>query len=129
MRWMFALAVLISLAVLTSRPVGYSAPIKGAVTNVLEIPAAGMTTTERFRGGERACVQVAVQTAAGDREASTTVEITVHDENGKKIAEDTGRGGSSDVAAVFWYPPRDGDYKITIRNLESRKQRYFVFIR
>lgn len=125
MRWMFTIAVLILLAFLAWHPPGYSAPIKGAIAKSIEIPDAGWTTTERFRGGERASVQVVV----GKRAFLSTVSITVHDQNGKKIAEDTGRGRTSDMAAVFWYPPRDGDYKITVRNLESRTHAYFVFIR
>ena len=124
MRWMFAFALLIFLAFLAARPAGYGGPIQGSTAKGMEIPGAGFTTTERFRGGERARVQV-----VGKHDIATTVEITVYDPNGKKIAEDTGRGANSDMAAAFWYPPRDGDYKITIRNLESRPHTYFVFIR
>jgi len=45
----------------------------------------------------------------------------------KKIAEDKGRAGTPDFAAVFWYPPRDGDYKITIST--SRPEVFYVAIR
>ena len=31
--------------------------------------------------------------------------------------------------AVIWYPPRDGEYKITIRNTENRVAKYYVSVR
>ena len=125
MRWMLASAVFILLTLLVSRPDGYAAPLKESFAKGIEIPAGGFTTTERFRGGERAAVQVVV----ARREFQTTVKITVHEKDGKLIAEDTGRGSTTDMAAVFWYPPRDGEYKITVRNLEERPHAYFVCIR
>jgi hypothetical protein len=121
MRYTIALLVLFLPANMFG-PALQSAPIEGDFAAKMGLPAEGWTATKRFRGGERACVQVAPLEAT-----SVTVEITIHDAAGKKIAEDRGRAGTQDFAAVFWYPPRDGEYKITVT--PSNREILFVAIR
>ena len=62
---------------------------------------------ETYRGGQRACVIVAAQTGADVR-----LKIDVYD--AKK--ELTATTEQSEIAAVVWYPPRDGQYKIRVQN-------------
>jgi hypothetical protein len=118
MRWIVALLLMIGVL----GPALYSAPVDGVIAKQLEVPANGWTATMRFRGGERASVQIApLQGTKG------SIEITVHDAKGNKIAEDKGRPDSPDFAAVFWYPPRDGEYRITITS--TRADTFYVAIR
>jgi hypothetical protein len=116
-----SLIVLILAAVLVG-PSLEGAPIEAVFAKGVKVPAEGWITTMRFRGGERASVQV----APGAEGGSSPVEITVHDAKGNKIASDKGRPTSPDFAVVFWYPPRDGEYKITISSVNPDV--YYVVI-
>jgi hypothetical protein len=61
---------------------------------------------EAFRGNERACVLV-----EGDHKPSENLKIVVTDARGNIVARDDGPG---DFVCAIWYPPRTGDYVITI---------------
>ncbi len=125
MRLIFTLTAAALMAFSALTPVGRSAPIDGVVARKFEVPSEGLTMTKRFRGGERASVQV-----IGDHKSASVVHIAVHDDKKNLVAEDKGRElPIADIAAVLWYPPRDGDYRITISNLDSRPAKYFVAIR
>ena len=63
---------------------------------------------EKFRGGQRACVIV-----EGDHKPVVDLEIVVYDVKNRMVAHDKGDG---DIIAAIWYPPRDAEYKIEIRN-------------
>jgi hypothetical protein len=125
MRLTFALfaTALVAFAVLT--PASLSSPIEGAVARKLDVPAQGLIIPMQFRGGQRASVQV-----VGDHKSGGIVHVAVKDAKDNLIAEDKGRElPVGDLAAVIWYPPRDGEYRITIRNLDNRAAKYFVAIR
>jgi hypothetical protein len=122
MRWLVALLSLFSAALLIG-PRLSSAPIEGDTAIGIKVPDESWTATKRFRGGERACVQI----APAEGTTGAAVAITIHDANGKKVAEDKARPEAPSFAAVFWYPPRDGDYKITIS--ASRSDIVYVAIR
>ena len=100
-------------------------PLDGVYARETDVPAEGWKITKRFRGGERASVQV---THVAEKRP-TTVQITIHDDQGNIVAEDKGRGPAGDVVAVIWYPPRDADYRIVVRNTEAAAVPYFVAIR
>jgi hypothetical protein len=105
---------------------GHARPLDGVYARQTDVPADGLTMTKRFRSGERASVQ-AVHT---EKKQKTTVHIAVYDSKDNLVAEDTGRDPpSSDMVAVIWYPPRDAEYRIVIRNMERAAARYFVSIR
>jgi hypothetical protein len=125
MRVFFALAASALFALWALTPVSRSAPIGGAEEAKVEVPAGGLAITKRFRGGERASVHV-----NGDHKDVTTVLISVHDDKDKLVAEDKGRDlPIGDIGAVVWFPPRDGDYRITVRNVEGRAAKYVIAIR
>ena len=66
----------------------------------------------------------------GDHKGSSIVHVTVHDAKKNLVAEDKGREMPvGDMAAVIWYPPREGEYTIVIRASDTRKADYFVVIR
>ncbi len=72
----------------------------------------------KFRGGRRACVIV-----VGDHKPIVPLVLEIHDEKGNLVARDEPAKGvddpkavGNDVCAAIWYPPRDGYYRITIRN-------------
>jgi hypothetical protein len=125
MRCAFLLLAFALIAFSAVTPVTRSSPVDGIFARKVDVPAEGLTVVKRFRGGERASVQV-----IGDHKSTTMVTITVHDEKKNVVAEDKGREQPvGDISAVIWYPPRDGEYRITIRNSDSRAARYFVAIR
>lgn len=57
-----------------------------------------------FTAGQRACVMV-----VGDQNPVVPLKLRVFDANNKLVASDEPSG---DFAAVMWYPPRDGPYRI-----------------
>lgn len=125
MRLGFFLSAFALIAFSALTPVTLSSPIDGIFAQKVDVPAEGLTILKRFRGGERASVQV-----IGDHKSPATVSITVHDEKQNVVAEEKGRDNPvGDISAVIWYPPRDGEYRITIRNSDARPARYFVAIR
>jgi hypothetical protein len=122
MRFIFVLAAAGLFVFSAAAPVSRSAPIDGAFGSGM--PPEGMTITKRFRGGERASAQV-----NGDHDRGVVVSIAVYDDKNTLIAEDKGRDQPvGDMAAVIWYPPRDGNYRITIRTSDQRQGKYFVAI-
>jgi hypothetical protein len=68
----------------------------------------GYETTHTFRGGERACVIV-----VGDHKPPSPMEVRVFDAKKRLVAETR---ADTDTAAVIWYPPVTGNYRIEVRN-------------
>jgi hypothetical protein len=66
-----------------------------------------MEFQERFQGGRRACV-----IAVGDHDPPVDVGIAVYDEADRLITEEQGL----DYVAAIWYPPRDAQYKVVVKN-------------
>jgi hypothetical protein len=84
-----------------------------------------------FRGGQRACVIV-----LGDHNPIAPLEIEIRDEKGKLVGRDEPAAGVSDpkakgndVGAVIWYPPRDGYYTITVKNLGEQYNECWIAIK
>jgi hypothetical protein len=117
----------LSLVFVAALPIGRGSPLKETFAKGTKVSPDGWTTTEKFRAGERASVQVV--NVEREQKNFTTVVITVHDSAGVEVAKEVGRGSMPDITAVFWYPPRDGEYKITVSNQERREQTYFICIR
>lgn len=110
MRRFVCLTVLILVAL---TPVGITSPTDGVSGKHVELaPATVKVFTKTFRGGERACV-LAVGGQAG---AATNLQIEVRDQNNVRVGIDEGSGLVGDCVAVIWYPPRDGAYRIELRN-------------
>jgi hypothetical protein len=59
-----------------------------------------------YKGGERACVIV-----VGDHQPVVRLGLKVEDAHGKLVGEDS---SGRDICAVIWYPPRDGQYTISV---------------
>jgi hypothetical protein len=128
MRPLFSLSAAALLAFAGSMPITHAGPIDGVFAKKLEIPATGKSFTMRFHGGERASVQIVGERS--DRKNPSIVHVTIEDPAGAVIADEKGRDTPSpDLLSVFWFPPRDGEYKITIRNTESRPAVYFIAMR
>ena len=101
--------LLTALAALGTVDLVISSPVNGGRSMRERIgPSAEMTIVERFRGGARACVIV-----QGDHDPIVDVDVHIFDEKGKLVAKDDSGG---DLVAVIWYPPRDGNYTIRIKN-------------
>jgi hypothetical protein len=71
-----------------------------------------------FKGGERACVIV-----MGDHKPVAPLILEIRDDKGNVVGKDEPAAGTektdtpgNDLAAVIWYPPRDGYYSIIIMN-------------
>ena len=122
MRRILALVLLSSLSL---APFGVSSPIGGSTAQSPELQDGVWTTTRTFRAGERACVL-----SIGNRDDAPNLEVTIRDAKGILIAEDKA-GGSlvGNIVAVMWYPPHDGDYRIEVRNPESRSKKAYVVIK
>ena len=120
MRRIFIPVVLFFLA---SAPL-LGSPVTGAwaqYENLLD----AWTETKRFRGGERAVVS-----AVGDKTPGAGLRLRVFDAKGTLVAEDKGKEQpAGDMVAAQWYPPRDGDYRIEIRNLQARPNRCYITIK
>jgi hypothetical protein len=128
MRCCFAAAAVALVAILLTAGDGAGRPLDGLYAKKTEVLSEGWTVTKRFRGGERASVQVI--RLGGDSYVETTVSVKIYDEKNNLVAEDRGRQvPAKDMVAVFWYPPRDAAYRIEVRNAESIPTRYFVAIR
>lgn len=126
MRLTFAITALALLAFSALTPISRSSPVNGVIARKYEVPGEGLTLPPvKFRGGQRASVQV-----IGDHQSASIVHVTIKDDKGNVIAEEKGREHPvADIAAVIWYPPRDAEYRIHIRNVDSRPAKYFVAIR
>lgn len=115
----------VSLLFLVLAPMGAGAPLTGAWFMAEEIGSEPFKKTTRFRGGERAVVLV-----AGKNHETARLHLAIYDVHGKLVAEDTGKDPPvGDMVGVIWYPPRDADYRIEIKNLDSRANRCFVTIK
>ncbi|HYT95066.1 MAG TPA: hypothetical protein VEL76_40490 [Gemmataceae bacterium] len=113
-----ALAVLVGGVVLCAR-LSEASPLQG--TLIFDARNGGQVVgkwsrTVKFKGGQRACVVV-----MGDHRPIVPITLEIVDEAGKQVAFDApGKGidasdaPGNDIAAVIWYPPRDGDYTIHI---------------
>ena len=111
MRRILALAFFCSMAL---APFGVSSPIDGSFSDGEPLsPGKAYQRTKIFRAGERACVL-----AIGDtKTAVVNLEVYVFDQKGNLVASD--KGGETlagDFICVIWYPPRDGEYRIEVRN-------------
>ncbi len=97
-------------------------PLSGGFATQEKVGGDPWKTTQRFRGGERAAVLV-----ANKSDKSSHFHITIYDAKGNLVAEDKNPEPSQeDLVSVFWYPPRDGEYRVEIRNLEGRINGCFV---
>lgn len=124
MRRILILAFVCSLAL---TPIGVSSPIDGAWSNRVDITASDTWKTTRvFRAGERAGIMV-----IGDHQKEIpNLEVSVYDKKGNLIVEDKGVGVLvGDFAAVIWYPPRDGEYRIEVRNPGKLPNRCYISIK
>lgn len=105
--------VLLSLSVLAglALPGGWGGPIpEPYIKRPISLdPTAVEVVPQKFKGGERACV---IALVLGRQESE--IQITVKDAKDKVIGTDQGRR-----AAVIWYPVRDAEYKIEIRNVSK----------
>jgi hypothetical protein len=119
MRYWIALAVVGAGALLGSRW-ALGSPLRGTVIYPREDRriVTEWSRTERFKGGERACVVV-----MGDHKPIVPITLVVTDARGQVVAREVSAKHAGDkhvlgddVAAVVWYPPRDGEYTITVRN-------------
>ena len=105
-----AFLVLASLSICT--PFGVGSPIDGTTSQSARLTDDTWTTKRLFRGGERACVL-----AIGSQRDPGKLQVTVHDEKGNVVAEErAGDSLSGNIVAVMWYPPRDGEYRISVRS-------------
>ena len=121
MRRILALVV---LSALISASLGVGSPIGGAWAKYVDVPDV-WTDTKTFRGGERATVM-----AVGENSPGASLTLAVYDPKGKLVAEDKGKEQpAGDVVAVIWYPPRNGDYRIEIRNSQGRVNRCYITIK
>ena len=111
MRRILALAFFCSMALV---PIGVGAPIDGSFSDGEALgPGKVYQRTKTFRAGERACVL-----AIGDtKSAVVNLEVSVFDQKDKLVASDKGTDTLvGDFICVIWYPPRDGEYRIEVRN-------------
>jgi len=76
---------------------------------------------EKFRGGQRACV-----IALGSHEPVVALELVVYDAKDRIVDQDKGEG---DSITAIWYPPRDGEYKIEIRNPGNNENTVYVVVK
>jgi hypothetical protein len=128
MRWLYA-GLFVGLAVLLGGRLGEAGPIPGNAALKPRVGAKAEITLDKntkslgehtqFKGGQRACVIV-----MGDHKPVVPVILEIRDEKGNLVGRDTPAAGVSDpkakgndVCAVIWYPPRDGYYRITVKNL------------
>jgi hypothetical protein len=86
---------------------GQASPVKGGMVKQAKIPGGQLASIrEIFKGGERACVIV-----VGDHRPVVPLLLKVEDAQGNLVGEDKNGG---DFCTVIWYPPRDGEYRISI---------------
>ena len=124
MRRILALTFMISLAFV---PIGNGSPTDGSWGESVGIPTSpAWETTKSFRGGERACVL-----AIGDHQQEIpNLHVAIYDKNNQLVAEDKGENTLvGDYVAVIWYPPRDGNYRIVVRNPASGINKCYIAIK
>lgn len=121
---MYRLAALVGLLFVGFVSIGVAGPITGGFAKQEKIGTGSdaWKTTQRFRGGERAAVLV-----ANKSEAAARFHIAVYDAKGNLVVEDKNQESSKeDLVSVFWYPPRDAEYRVEIKNLDGRTNACFV---
>lgn len=110
---------------------GSAGPVPTAVANYRKVRA---RTTEviklKFEGGQRACV-----IAMGDHDPVVPVTIEVYDADGKLVVSDNPAttvpppAVGADLAAAFWYPPRDAEYTIKVTNHGGEWNKVWIAVR
>lgn len=126
MRRILALAFFCSLT-LTPIGIGVGAPITGSFSDEKSLNSAQVwQKTKTFRAGERACVLV-----IGDyKTAAANIEIYVFDRNNVLVASDKGSDALvGDFVCVIWYPPRDGEYRIEVRNPSAFAKTCYIAVK
>jgi hypothetical protein len=114
------------MSLLALAPIGWSGPVReGSLERLPDLGDHPWRTTKRFLAGERAVV------LARGREKSTAIlHVTITDSTGKVVTQANGKSPpNSAMVAVFWYPPREGDYTIEVRNTDSEPAGVFVTIK
>ena len=110
--------------VLTSAPLLDGGPVGGGLLEKVE--KSPWKVTMKFRGGEKATVLA----RAAAPESKTKLHVTISDAHGKTIVEASGKNPpSASMVAVFWYPPRDAEYTIAIKNLSEGANKCWVAMR
>ncbi len=115
------LAALLTAVVLVtaSGHVGIGSPVSGQkrVGSDIKIePKAAFEFTEKFRGGERACVIVRgdhKSEVRGDPDSEVDLGVHVFDQHSNPVIKVENSG---DLVSAIWYPARDAVYKIKIVN-------------
>ena len=115
---LFGLMSLLALA-----PFVFSGPIPYGALERAEVGE--WKKTQRFRGGERATVL-----ARGEEKSTASLQLTITDEKGNIITQANAKKMPNPAAvACFWYPPRDGDYTIEIKNANPKVNTVYVTIK
>jgi hypothetical protein len=104
----------------------FSAPIGGSWQSHVQVESKAWSQTRPFRGGERAAVL-----AIGDhKELGVQVHVAVFDAKGLLVAEDKGENElASDFVGLVWYPPRDGEYRIEVRQTGADTNKIYIAIK
>jgi len=101
---------------------GAGGPINGGFFQIKELGSEPLKLSQRFRGGERAAVLV-----RGQKPAAVKLHVKVFDSKDQLVAEDIGKDPPvAGMVAVFWYPPRDAEFRIEIRNLAAPLECYIT---
>jgi hypothetical protein len=120
---MRTLALFCLMSLLALAPIGLSGPMP---YGALERAKVGdWKKTMRFRGGERATVL-----ARGNDNSPANLQLTITDAAGNVVTQTQGKNPpNAAMVAAFWYPPRDGEYTIEVRNSGSEVSPIFVTIK
>lgn len=122
---MRVLLTCISTALFLVAPISIGAPIEGGSAKFEEIGTETWKVVKRFRGGERAVIL-----AANKSKTAAQLHVSVFDDKGNLVAEDKNKAGSvEDMVGVVWYPSRDHDYRIEIKNLEGNVSSCYITIK
>jgi hypothetical protein len=114
-----------SVLLLAFASIGAGGPVTGGWFDELKIGSKSWTDTKRFRANERASVLV-----RGNANSKSAMQISVYDSKGTLVVEEKGKFPPvADMLAVFWYPPREAEYKIEIKNLGTGENSCYVTIK
>ncbi len=84
-----------------------AAPLEGMKSFREKVPGGSIKTYKvSYKAGERACVIV-----IGDHQPVVHLGLKVEDARGTLVGDDS---NGRDICAVIWYPPRDGEYTISV---------------
>lgn len=90
----------------------WGGPKTGPRSEFFDVEANGVQVfDEKFIGGQRACF---IAMALGKQ--APPITLTVYDTQNRVVGTDKG-----ERTAVIWYPARDGEYKIEIRNSAAKQ--------